>query len=257
MTDVSDINYKNNPLHGVGLKQMLEELVSHYGFQILFAYLNINCFKTNPTIDASVKFLKKTDWAREKVEVFYLYRFKNLPNPSSEQFKLPPRDRIVPAHHQPREPQVLTLEEAAEEQEKRERKAASHNKRPGQGRGFGDRQGSRNSRDGNGYGRSSNRDNNSSRDGNGYGRSSTSNRDDSRYARSDRNESEGDNGRAANGWPSKAPRKESSRDSSSRGGDRKPWESHAEREVKNPQYTADGKIDPWAAARKKSDSQDS
>lgn len=135
MTDASDINYKNNPLHGVGLKQMLEELVSHYGFQILFAYLNINCFKTNPSIEASVKFLKKTDWAREKVEVFYLYRYKNLPNPSSEQFKLPPRDRIVPEHQQPREPQVLTLEDAAAEQEKRERKAASHNPRSGQNRG--------------------------------------------------------------------------------------------------------------------------
>ena len=148
MTDASDIHYKNNPLHGVGLKQMLEELVSHYGFQILFAYLNINCFKTNPTVDASVKFLKKTDWAREKVEQFYLYRYKNLPNPSSEQFKLSPRDRIIPDHHQPREPQVLTLEDAAAEQEKRERKAAAHNQRPGARRGGQSRAGNNRAADG-------------------------------------------------------------------------------------------------------------
>ena len=67
-----DINYKNNPLHGVSAKALLTELVNHYGFNILFAYLNINCFNTNPSIESSLKFLKKTDWAREKVEAFYL-----------------------------------------------------------------------------------------------------------------------------------------------------------------------------------------
>ena len=91
MTD--ELNYQSNPLHGVGLKEMLTEVVGHYGFDILYAYLNINCFKTNPSIAASVKFLKKTEWAREKVEVFYLYEYKNLPTVSSEQFKLPPRER--------------------------------------------------------------------------------------------------------------------------------------------------------------------
>jgi len=74
----TEINYTNNPLHGVGLKTIVMEMVDHYGFEILFAYLNINCFKTNPCIDSSVKFLKKSDWAREKVEAFYLYEFKNL-----------------------------------------------------------------------------------------------------------------------------------------------------------------------------------
>jgi uncharacterized protein (DUF2132 family) len=78
-----EINYKSNPLNGVGLKVLLTEIVGHYGFQILFAYLNINCFKTNPSIESSVKFLKKTDWAREKVEAFYMYEFKNLPKASS------------------------------------------------------------------------------------------------------------------------------------------------------------------------------
>ena len=97
----NEINYKNNPLHGVGLKRLLIEIVGQYGFEILFAYLNINCFKTNPSIDSSIKFLKKTDWAREKVEVFYLYEFKNLPGASSEQFSLPPRERIIPEDQAP------------------------------------------------------------------------------------------------------------------------------------------------------------
>ena len=123
-----DINYKNNPLHGVGLKNMLVEIVDHYGFEILFAYLYINCFKTNPSIESSVKFLKKTDWAREKVEAFYLYEFKNLPRASDEQFLLPPRDRIVPEHQHPGEPKELSLEDAARLREKRERKASERNR---------------------------------------------------------------------------------------------------------------------------------
>ena len=78
---MSDENlYLNNPLHGVGTKTVLHELVSHYGFDVLFAHLNINCFRANPSLPASYKFLKKTDWAREKVEVFYLYKYKFLQN---------------------------------------------------------------------------------------------------------------------------------------------------------------------------------
>ena len=108
----TDIDYQNNPLHGVSLKQVVTEIVNHYGYDILYAYLNINCFKTNPSIDASVKFLKKTDWAREKVEAFYLYRYKSLPRASDEQFQLPPRDRIIPPDQQPGQPVVLSLEDA-------------------------------------------------------------------------------------------------------------------------------------------------
>lgn len=120
-----EIDYSNNPLHGVGLKQVLTELVEHYGFEILFAYLNINCFKTNPSIASSVKFLKKTVWAREKVEDFYLYQFKNLPRASAEQFALSPRDRIIPEEHTPGEPAVLSMEDAARLQEKRIKRAAT------------------------------------------------------------------------------------------------------------------------------------
>jgi uncharacterized protein (DUF2132 family) len=121
-----EVNYKNNPLHGLSLKNLLIELVDHYGFEILFAYLNINCFKTNPSIESSVKFLKKTDWAREKVEGFYLYQFKNLPNASSEQFAVPPRDRIVPEGHTPGEPAELSFEDAERLREKQAKKTAAY-----------------------------------------------------------------------------------------------------------------------------------
>lgn len=125
MTD--EINYQNNPLHGLSLKNLLIEIVDHYGFELLFAYLNINCFKTKPTLESSVKFLNKTDWAREKVEVFYLYEFKNLPRASSEQFKLPPRDRVVPDHQEAGEPAELSLEDAERLRAKRAKKAAGYN----------------------------------------------------------------------------------------------------------------------------------
>jgi uncharacterized protein (DUF2132 family) len=120
-----EINYKANPLHGVSLKNMLTDVVNHYGFEILFAYLNINCFKTNPSIASSVKFLKKTDWARAKVENFYLYEFKNLPRVSYDQFQLSPRDRIIPDNQEVGDPAELSLEDAERLQKKRAKKATS------------------------------------------------------------------------------------------------------------------------------------
>ena len=128
----NEINYKNNPLHGVGLKILLIEIVDQYGFEMLFSYLNINCFKTNPSIDSSVKFLKKMDWAREKVEAFYLYEFKNLPGASSEQFLLPPRERIIPEDQTPGNPKELSFEDAERLREKRANKSATRNPWVGQ-----------------------------------------------------------------------------------------------------------------------------
>jgi hypothetical protein len=68
--------------------------------------------------------LKKTEWAREKVETFYMYEYKRYPRASSEQFKLPPRDRIVPDHQEAGEPAILSLEDAQRLNEKRAKKAA-------------------------------------------------------------------------------------------------------------------------------------
>ncbi len=123
--------HRNNPLQGVGLKQVLEELVTYYGFDILYAYLNMNCFKSNPSIAACTKFLKKTEWAREKVEIFYLYQYKNLPKVSSEQFTVAPRERIVPAHHKPGEPAILSIEDGEQLRHKREKNVASRNSHAG------------------------------------------------------------------------------------------------------------------------------
>ena len=62
----------NNPLHGVKLADLLEALVDYYGWEDLSLKININCFKSNPTVKSSLKFLRRTPWAREKVERLYL-----------------------------------------------------------------------------------------------------------------------------------------------------------------------------------------
>jgi uncharacterized protein (DUF2132 family) len=62
----------NNPLHGVTLKAMLEYLVAEYGWERLGERINIHCFNYEPSINSSLKFLRKTDWARAKVERLYL-----------------------------------------------------------------------------------------------------------------------------------------------------------------------------------------
>lgn len=66
----------NNPLHGVKLLDILEHLVDKYGWEKLGLEININCFKSNPSIKSSLKFLRKTAWAREKVEQLYLKSIK-------------------------------------------------------------------------------------------------------------------------------------------------------------------------------------
>ena len=62
----------NNPLHGVKLADMLNYLHDEYGWDGLASHISINCFKSNPSIKSSLKFLRKTDWARTKVEQLYL-----------------------------------------------------------------------------------------------------------------------------------------------------------------------------------------
>lgn len=104
--------YKANPLHGTSLQTVLTELVDHYGFEILDAYMNLNCFKQKPSIESSLKFLKKTSWAQEKVEAFYMYQYHSLPKADDKNFELPPRDRIVPQGLEQRPPKELTLEDA-------------------------------------------------------------------------------------------------------------------------------------------------
>jgi uncharacterized protein (DUF2132 family) len=61
-----------NPLHGITLEAMLTELVAHFGWPELGARVRINSFNTDPSIRSSLKFLRKTPWARDKVESLYL-----------------------------------------------------------------------------------------------------------------------------------------------------------------------------------------
>ncbi|MEO9869701.1 VF530 family protein [Ekhidna sp.] len=62
----------NNPLHGVKLADIVAELVAKFGWEELGKKVNINSFNNNPSIKSSLKFLRKTPWAREKVEQLYL-----------------------------------------------------------------------------------------------------------------------------------------------------------------------------------------
>lgn len=68
----------NNPLHGVKLVHIVEFLVEYYGWERLAMQININCFKNDPSIKSSLKFLRKTPWARNKVEQLYLQLNKNI-----------------------------------------------------------------------------------------------------------------------------------------------------------------------------------
>ena len=63
---------ENNPLHGITLERILIELVDDYGWHELGNLININCFKNDPSIKSSLKFLRRTPWARKKVENLYL-----------------------------------------------------------------------------------------------------------------------------------------------------------------------------------------
>jgi uncharacterized protein (DUF2132 family) len=65
----------NDPLHGVTLKAMLERLVEHYGWEGLRERIEIRCFWNEPSINSSLVFLRKTEWARAKVESLFLETF--------------------------------------------------------------------------------------------------------------------------------------------------------------------------------------
>ncbi len=67
----------NNPLHGKTLETILNQLVEKFGWEELGIRIRINCFVENPTVSSSLKFLRKTPWARKKVEDLYLKAFKN------------------------------------------------------------------------------------------------------------------------------------------------------------------------------------
>lgn len=66
----------NNPLHGITLEKIITLLVEHYGWEELGKLINIRCFNHDPSVKSSLKFLRKTQWARLKVEKLYISTFK-------------------------------------------------------------------------------------------------------------------------------------------------------------------------------------
>ena len=66
----------NNPLHGVKLEQIINDLVDRYGWEYLANNINIRCFTHDPSVKSSLKFLRRTPWARTKVENMYLDMLK-------------------------------------------------------------------------------------------------------------------------------------------------------------------------------------
>lgn len=71
-TPTNTIKQHNNPLHGITLEAIITYLVDYYGWEILAKQIPINCFSHEPSIKSSLKFLRKTQWARDKVESLYL-----------------------------------------------------------------------------------------------------------------------------------------------------------------------------------------
>lgn len=67
-----------DPLHGITLQKIVEQLVQYYGFDTLGELINIKCFNENPSIKSSLTFLRKTDWARKKVEELYVNTLTKL-----------------------------------------------------------------------------------------------------------------------------------------------------------------------------------
>ena len=90
----SEHQQPNNPLHGLTLEAVVTQLVDSYGFPYLAERVKINCFKSDPSIKSSLKFLRRTLWAREQVEKLYVAKFAKA--------GYPPRHKPVPTKSKPK-----------------------------------------------------------------------------------------------------------------------------------------------------------
>ena len=68
-----------DPLHGITLQKIVEQLVAHYGFDTLGELIKVKCFTDNPSVKSSLTFLRKTEWARKQVEDLYIKSIAKLP----------------------------------------------------------------------------------------------------------------------------------------------------------------------------------
>lgn len=85
-----------NPLHGVKLETIVTGLSAHYSWEGLGQRINIRCFTDDPSVASSLKFLRKTPWAREKVESLYLFMLRELRRNSPPVHNFPPRKTANP-----------------------------------------------------------------------------------------------------------------------------------------------------------------
>lgn len=100
---------RNSPLHGLSAETMLTELVEFYGWETLDVAIDLKCFRIKPTIPSALTFLKKAEWARNRVEDFYLYYFRQMPKGSAEEMELKPRERGFPDGVLPKDPIPLSV----------------------------------------------------------------------------------------------------------------------------------------------------
>ncbi|MFT5674561.1 MAG: hypothetical protein ACI808_000481 [Paraglaciecola sp.] len=83
--EIMSESQQNNPLHGITLQQVVENLVEKLGWEKMGQQIKINCFISDPSVKSSLKFLRKTPWAREKVEQLYLSTIKTKSSNSKQE----------------------------------------------------------------------------------------------------------------------------------------------------------------------------
>jgi uncharacterized protein (DUF2132 family) len=84
MTPLQPTHQPRNPLHGMTLEKIITELADHYGWEDLGQRIAIRCFTHDPSVGSSLKFLRKTPWAREKVESLYLFMRRDIRREESQ-----------------------------------------------------------------------------------------------------------------------------------------------------------------------------
>lgn len=78
MEDKNTEKQQNNPLHGLTLETIVTDLANYVGWEKMAAQIPIKCFSENPSVKSSLTFLRKTPWARKKVEYMYVYNIKRI-----------------------------------------------------------------------------------------------------------------------------------------------------------------------------------
>lgn len=90
LPDTPPAKQARNPLHGLTLEAILTALVEGYGWESLGQQINIRCFTSDPSVGSSLRFLRKTPWAREKVESLYLFMLREIRRNSPPVHNFPP-----------------------------------------------------------------------------------------------------------------------------------------------------------------------